>query len=195
MHKLNLDGDDDFDSIEHIRIEHSEIHPKYDLETKKYDFWVIKLKWATKLYAEKVIALHQNDADVDFVLPSGTPLVTMGFGTMNEDGALPNVLQKVTLKYISNSECTKPPYKYLNNEIYDSMMCAAADGDAEEDTCEASILANGVTSLSLYDFPNNSHSIATNTIGRCWWTTYTCRNRCGKDEDSSWGYFLGCWLW
>jgi hypothetical protein len=149
----------------------------YNRETRKYDFWVIKLKWATERYAEKVIALHTNDADVDFVLTTDTPLVTMGFGTLNEEGLLPNVLQKVTLKYISNSECTKPPYKYLNNEIYDSMMCAAADGEAEEDTCQASTLANDVTSLSLSDFLNNSRPIATTITGRFWRTTCTCRNR------------------
>lgn len=176
MHKINLDGDDDFDSIEHIPVEHSVIHHMYNLETRKYDFWVIKLEWATKRCAENVIALHTNNADFDFVLTSGTPLVTVGFGTLNEEGAIPNVLQKVTLKYISNSECIKPPYTYLNDQIYDSMLCAAADEGAEEDTCQAST-ANGVTSLPLSDFLNNSRPIATNNTGRFGRSTCKCCNR------------------
>jgi hypothetical protein len=143
MHKIKLDGDDDFYLIEHIPIEDSKLHPWYNYENSKYDFWVIKLRWATQLYKDEVIALHTNNSTIDFVLNanSNVDLVTMGFGTLEEDGGTPNIMKKVALKYITNDACTHTPYEYTSEEILDSMLCAVTDDvNTEKDACEASVL-------------------------------------------------------
>lgn len=127
--------------IEHIPIERSELHPLYNRETRRFDFWMIKLKWATQLHKDKFLdKLHRNLNGVDFVLNS-TPnieLTTMGFGTLEQGGITPNILQHVTLKYITNDACTHDPYQYSNDEILDSMLCAFA---TDKDTCQASDLS------------------------------------------------------
>lgn len=136
MHKLLLNGEENFDRIEHIPVERSEVHPDYDPETKSYDFWMIKLKWASALYDINDVIDIDNPTDA-LDLSSGDELMTIGFGlTTNEDGAVPpNTLQEATVKYITNTDCTKgSPYNYQTNEIFKSMICAR--GDNGEDTCE-----------------------------------------------------------
>lgn len=138
MHKHLLDDEVDFHKIEHIPVAESVLHPSYDPETKQYDFWVIKLKWATSLYAADVIDLDRPDDDTkDTVkLNAGDELVAMGFGTTSTE-IRAKILQKAIVKYITNTKCTDgDPYSYHTNEIYGSMLCARGDNGA--DTCEAS---------------------------------------------------------
>jgi hypothetical protein len=150
MHKIRLDADDDFSKIEHIPIEKSEVHPLYNSETRKFDFWMIKLMWATQKYKNSVLdRLHRNTAG-DFVLnaDSDIELTTIGFGTTEQGGVPPDVLQKVTLKYITNDACTHAPYKYATDEILDSMLCTVTnDPDVPKDTCQASVVLRMHTRL------------------------------------------------
>lgn len=127
MHKKLLDKDDDFTMIEHIPIEISEIHPKYNPDTFEYDFWLIKLQWPSQLYADQVVDLDSFTDDFD--LTTNEELVTIGFGqAATGERSPPNVLQETTLKYISNSDCIAPKTKYPSTKIFDSMLCLQSDG-------------------------------------------------------------------
>jgi hypothetical protein len=106
MHKIKLSAleADEFYNLEHIPIERDEIHPKYNIGTVlSYDFWAIKLKWASKLYADQVVALDSPTDGLE--LKSGDDLVTFGFGTLTVDGTQPNIMQEVTIDYIPNTSC------------------------------------------------------------------------------------------
>lgn len=138
MHKHLLDDEVDFQRIEHIPVAESVLHPSYDPEMKQYDFWVIKLKWATSQYANDVIDLDRPDDDThDTVkLKADDELVAVGFGRTNTE-IRAKILQKANVKYITNTKCTDgDPFSYHTNEIYGSMLCAR--GDTGADTCEAS---------------------------------------------------------
>lgn len=123
------DNAEEFFQLEHIPIERSKIHPRYNPETKEYDFWIIKLKWASQLYANEIVAL---DTPTDGFEPnSGDDLVTMGFGMLSTNQPGPNVLHEVTLRYITNVDCTSV-YGYTPGSITDSMLCAGTiDGKGD----------------------------------------------------------------
>jgi hypothetical protein len=132
MHKIVLDasaGDsaDEFYQLEHIPIERSKVHPKYNPLTGEYDFWLIKLKWPSQLYADQVIDLD-TPMD-DFELTKDDMLVSMGFGLsmQSPQKISPTVLQEVTLKYITNGDCIAPKTKYPASRITNSMLCAGSN--------------------------------------------------------------------
>jgi hypothetical protein len=127
MHKMFLGRGDDFSAIEHIPIELSKVHPKYNPATFEYDFWLIKLQWPTQLYADQVIGLDSDTDDVD--LMGNEDLVTMGFGmAATGESYSPNVLQETTLKHIPSSDCIAPKTKYPSAKLFDSMLCLQSDG-------------------------------------------------------------------
>ena len=113
MHKIKLSSGeaDEFYNLEHIPIAQDEIHPSYNGNTNSYDFWAIKLKWASKLYADQVVALDSPTDGLE--LKSGDDLVTFGFGTLTSGGTTPNIMQEVTIDYIPNASCGS----YPSNEI------------------------------------------------------------------------------
>lgn len=123
------DNAEEFSQLEHIPIERSKIHPKYNPDTDEYDFWMIKLKWASQLYANEIVSL---DTPTDgFESNSGDDLVTMGFGRLSSIRPYPNVLHEVTLSYITNVDCTSV-YGYAPGRITDSMLCAGTrDGEGD----------------------------------------------------------------
>jgi hypothetical protein len=131
MLKLRLDDNEqtEFSKLEHIPIERSEIHPRYDLATEAYDFWVIKLKWnadSARFPHVKLEVPHDTISDEH-------NLITLGFGT-TKDGFPSNVLQEVTVKYVTNTMCATK-YLPVHKRIFDSMLCAA---DVEKDSCTVS---------------------------------------------------------
>ncbi len=137
MHKRLLDEEVDFNEIEHIPVAESVLHPSYDPETKQYDFWLIKLQWATSQYASIDLDKPDDYSGDSVSLKSDDNLVTMGFGLKSDEIAA-EVLQMATVKYITYSNCTNAnPYSYRKDEIFGSMICARGDGGA--DTCEASV--------------------------------------------------------
>lgn len=134
MNKRLLDEEVDFNKIEHIPVAESVLHPSYDPETKQYDFWLIKLQWATSQYASIDLDKPDDYSGDSVSLKSADNLVTMGFG-LTSDGIAAEVLQMATVKYITHSNCTNANlYSYRKDEIYGSMICARGDGG--EDTCE-----------------------------------------------------------
>jgi len=132
MHKIKLSATeaDEFYNLEHIPIALEAIHPNYDDITTTHDFRAVKLKWASKLYADQVVALDSPTDGVD--LKSGDDLVTFGFGTLTSGGTTPNIMQEVTIDYITNADCVNS-YGYTSSEIDSSMICA---GRAGKDSCQ-----------------------------------------------------------
>ena len=136
MHKIKLSATeaDEFYNLEHIPIALEAIHPNYDDITITHDFRAVKLKWASKLYANQVVALDSPTDGVD--LKSGDDLVTFGFGTLTSGGTTPNIMQEVTLDYITNTDCVNN-YGYESSDIDSSMICA---GRAGKDSCQVMFL-------------------------------------------------------
>jgi hypothetical protein len=136
MHKIKLSATeaDEFYNLEHIPIALEAIHPNYDDITTTHDFRAVKLKWASKLYANQVVALDSPTDGVD--LKSGDDLVTFGFGTLTSGGTSPNIMQEVTIDYITNADCVNS-YGYSSSEIDSSMICA---GRAGKDSCQVMFL-------------------------------------------------------
>ena len=164
MHKIYLDADDgdtddEFLQLEHIPIERSEIHPQHDPITVNNDYWVIKLKWASQLYANDVVVL--DTPDDDFVLKSGDELVTMGFGATEDSKYGPNVLLETTVNYVTNSDCVQPNAGHSPGDVTDMMICAAAP---DKGSCEVSsddlvcilfTMASILVTLMFFIFPCN----------------------------------------
>ncbi len=129
----------EFSNLEHIPIERYEIHPRYDLATEAYDFWMIKLKWN----ADAARFPHVKLEDPTDTISDEHDLITMGFGT-TKDGFPSNVLQEVTVKYINNTMCATK-YLPVQKRIFDPMLCAA---DVKKDSCMVSRFDPAI-SLSL----------------------------------------------
>lgn len=135
LHKLKLDpGEaDEFYHLEHIPIEKQEHDPLYEEERSfAHDFVVLKLKWATQLYADQVVVLDSpNDG---FELSIGDQLVTMGFG--DYAGADHNVLQEIGVQYVSNDQCTSP-----DGEAYspDEIICTTRAPGGDYPVCLVSL--------------------------------------------------------
>ena len=159
MHKIKLSAGeaDEFYNLEHIPIALDAIHPQYNGNTNANDFWAIKLQWASKLYANQVVVLDAPTDGVD--LKSGDDLVTFGFGTLTSGGTTPNIMQEVTIDYITNADCVNS-YGYASNEIDASMICA---GRAGKDSCQVIIclffLDIGSKSSAAVDYSTHTLSI------------------------------------
>jgi hypothetical protein len=143
IHKIMLDEGNaiKFLNIEHIPIITSICHPQFDNELPhhKFKFLIHKLEWVTQLYADQIVDL---DIPMDgYDLKSGNHLVTMGFGrTCMKDEieySFSNVLQEVTLKYITNVECNSDPFcwQYLLGSITGSSICAVSIDEKESMPC------------------------------------------------------------
>ena len=103
-----------------------------------YDFLMIRLQWASSLYAGNTIALDTPTDDLVLANTSGTDLIVMGFGMLESASTTgPNVMQKVVVDYISNEACVSEPYQYFPPEITPVMLCAERTG---KDSCQVSDL-------------------------------------------------------
>lgn len=131
MHSKRVNAGVDFLNIEHIPIERSEVHPQYNIDTRENDIWMIKLQWPSQLYANLIVDLETPADNVS--LTPDDDLQIMGFGNLQDGGETPNVLQEVTLDYISNAACDA----IYPGEILPGMFCADATG---EDTCQVFFL-------------------------------------------------------
>ena len=131
MHMRNVDGDSEFQHVEIIEIEEHVVHPQYSDNTLDNDFWVIKLKHDSVLYKDQVVALDAPDDG--FSLSSGQDVTVIGLGTTSSGGSLSNVMQEVTVDYLTNAECCSGQHEYACNQITSNMMCAARDG---KDSCQ-----------------------------------------------------------
>jgi trypsin len=133
MHRINLTldgvGPEEFDNIETIPIAGYVIHPDYDDETLENDFALIQLQSASILYADNVVELDSPIDDLELL--SGDELVVFGLGvTSSVSNTMPNVVQEVTMDYISNEECESVFELAFNItvDIPSSMLCAERNG-------------------------------------------------------------------
>jgi trypsin len=137
MYKIKLGAGEaaEFDSIEHIPIAESVIHPNYNAATFNNDYWMIRLQWASTLYSGDAIALDTLTDTLSLGSTSGRQLVVMGFGTLASGGSTPNAMQKVVVNYVSNVNCVSPNAGYAPSQITSAMLCAALPG---KDSCQVS---------------------------------------------------------
>ena len=127
MHSKRVGSGADFLNIEHIPIELSEVHPQYNPRTLENDVWMIKLQWPSQLYANQVVSLETPNDNV--LLTPGDDLQAMGLGDLASGGNTPNVLQEVTLDFISKDDCDV----IYPGQILPGMFCADSTG---KDTCQ-----------------------------------------------------------
>jgi secreted trypsin-like serine protease len=143
MHKIQLNANEsaEYNNIEHIPIAEFVKHPNYiprgsGVPPLNYDFVMIRLQWASSLYAGHTVALDTPTDDLVLANTSGADLIVMGFGKLESAASTgPNVMQKVVLDYISNEECVSEPYEYFPPEISPVMLCAGRTG---RDSCQVS---------------------------------------------------------
>jgi hypothetical protein len=129
MHAIDLDlygeGPEEFANIETIPIAGYVIHPDYNDWTLENDFALIQLQSASELYANEVVELDSPSEDPE--LASGDDLVVFGFGVLSSVSMTdPNVMQEVTLEYISNEECDS--VFNVTGFVPSSMMCGQRNG-------------------------------------------------------------------
>ncbi|KAF2881480.1 hypothetical protein ILUMI_24698 [Ignelater luminosus] len=108
------------------------IHSKYDELQNTNDIALIRVKQPFNGTYEKIIALPPRN----FKYENDQIVTIMGWGALNFEGKLPNVLQYVQLRLIDNTVCQKiydqiPQKNYLIKP--DVMVCA---GETTTDSCQ-----------------------------------------------------------
>jgi hypothetical protein len=147
MHKIRLNANKaaKYNSIKHIPIAEWVKHPQFipqgaGVPPLNYDFLMIRLQWASSLYASNTIALDASADDLVLANTSGTNLIVMGFSRLKSAATTgPNVMQKVVVDYISNAACVSEPYQYFPPKITPVMLCAGRTG---KDSCKVSNLVS-----------------------------------------------------
>jgi len=95
------------------------IHPRYKGASSGYDVALIKLSSSLSFNSCVDKANLPSSA-----IQSGSTCWISGWGTLSSGGGVPTVLQEVEVKIISNSACTRSPFKYGSGQITSSMICA-----------------------------------------------------------------------
>jgi len=103
-------------------------HPEYNRDTSDNDFAIITLA-SPVTFSSSVgtICLPSATENLEGVLATVT-----GWGTTSFLGSQPNILQKVNVNTMSNTQCTTNTV-YSASEITSNMICAA---DAGKDSCQ-----------------------------------------------------------
>ena len=131
LHKQHLEEGEanEFYNIEHIPIVESVTHPEYQRFTSHwYDLSVIKLQWASQLYANYVVDLD-TPAD-EFELSPGDELTILGMGLAGRGAGIPNVLLEGTVEVAHKDVCAAS--LGVVPTVLDTMFCAGRPG---VDTC------------------------------------------------------------
>lgn len=69
------------------------------------------------------------NADPNVPVSNGVPLDVSGWGLTSNDGnETSDIPNAVTLRYLTNKDCTKTPYKWDKSLITDEKMCATENG-------------------------------------------------------------------
>lgn len=103
-------------------VETTTIHPQYSQITLQNDFALVKLASPVSDSIEPV-KIDDGSYSPQYATGKGN-LWAIGFGLM-ENQSIPDRLQHVEVKYISNSDCMSDPYQY--GFITEEMMCARDD--------------------------------------------------------------------
>ena len=103
------------------------IHPNYNGYTLDNDFWLIRLEKDSRF---PIVELDKPNDDLDLI---DDELVVFGFGTTQQGGNQPNVIQEVTVDYFENDQCGN----YGPFDLTDNMLCAGRQG---KDSCQVRML-------------------------------------------------------
>ena len=121
----------ELESFQVFKAERMHFHPQFDELWFRYDFLLLQLNGTVQ-------NLEPARINSDETLPEvGDPLTVVGWGLMNPDDttAYPDVLQEVTVSYISNDSCESTVAKgqsLYEGYIFDDMLCTKEDG---KDAC------------------------------------------------------------
>jgi hypothetical protein len=99
-------------------------HPEYNDFTFANDVAILFLPTSIDNITPVTLNTDSN------LLADGDALDVAGWGWTGYNS--PIVPSAVTLDYVSNEACTSKPYRYKDDEITDSMMCAYAE---QKDSC------------------------------------------------------------
>ena len=99
-------------------------HPNYNGGT--YDFMIMVLD--TFIDTIEPVAINRDSGNPT----TGDDLVVMGFGTLTEGGSTPYYLQKVTVDYVSNSQCNN----YYSGGVDTNVEFCAGFPEGGKDTCQ-----------------------------------------------------------
>jgi len=105
-------------------------HPNYKSGTEDNDFAILTLcDKVTFTTAVSPVCLPPDSSDQY----SNKEAIVSGWGTLYSNGPQPSVLQDVTVKTMSNSQCTGSSTAYSSSDITSNMICAASPG---KDSCQ-----------------------------------------------------------
>jgi secreted trypsin-like serine protease len=100
-------------------------HPSYVPATSDLDVAVIILPRAMNDITP--VTLNEDSS----VPAAGVPLDVAGWGATILGGAISPVLKFTTINYITNMQCTSPPFLLQASQITNNMMCAWAAGTGQ----------------------------------------------------------------
>ena len=119
---------------ERIKVKNIVLHPKYDSDTKVYDFAILELANATTVTPIEILFDEKDPAVAPGVLATAR-----GWGATSPGGSLSSVLKEVGLKVWSNKDC-QAAFDMVNPSLTPvdvTMLCAG--GVKGEDTCSGDI--------------------------------------------------------
>jgi secreted trypsin-like serine protease len=113
------DTTDSQEEYEAIPIKQELVHPRYDEPTFAYDIMLLILERAPTRAVE-YMRISKNPA----MIRARQDLVAVGWGvTSPDDDAIAQVLQQVTLQYVTNDQCKMA---YSKDKITEDMLCTLA---------------------------------------------------------------------
>jgi trypsin len=156
-HNVTKDAKDEPGAVRIIVKESNQIfHPFWDPVALDFDVAVIILPEAMTNITP--VTLNEDPS----VPSSGAPLDIAGWGDTAKNDTDPTdsidpspVLKFTTVDYITNENCTSPPFKYTPDDITENMMCASANatGIASGDSGTAFTLEHYTTEEYYLTFP------------------------------------------
>jgi secreted trypsin-like serine protease len=130
-HNLTKDTKDEPDAFRiAVGPSNQVIHPDYNKVPHDKDVAIIILPQAVSGITP--VTLNENPR----VPAAGVPLDVAGWGqtqTPELGGVSSPVLKKTTLNFITNEQCTSPPFKYTPANITENMLCAFEE---DTDSCQ-----------------------------------------------------------
>lgn len=108
--------------VERLAVEKVIPHPDYNKKPQDFDFALVQLKGESKF---PPVALNRAE------IPAKAKMVTAGWGATSEGGGVANLLQKVTVPYVTADRCAKA----YPGKITEQMLCAGFDKGGK-DSCQ-----------------------------------------------------------
>lgn len=114
-----------------IEIDRVCIHPKYDAYTTDYDVSIVVLKEAF-VFSKSIQSISLL---LEEEVPDGTIGRITGWGAVEENGDLSDVLRQVDVPKVNEKKCQRYYYNSYR-KITDRMSCYGYIGDEKKDACQ-----------------------------------------------------------